>query len=82
MANVYEGPPDTRQSEEHIPVSRFRPRYRALSDEEKQLHDDIKTFAAALESQYARVSSNGRYKALALTALEESVMWIVKELTS
>jgi hypothetical protein len=73
MADVFQSAPDA--------VSRFRTTYRALSDEEKQIHDDIKTFAASLESQYARVKY-GRYKALALTALEESVMWIVKELTS
>lgn len=81
MANVYEGEPDGRQSDEVIPVSRFRPRYRALSDDEKSLHDEIKNKAAELEALYGRVKS-GRYNSLAITSLEQSVMWVVKELTS
>jgi len=81
MANVYEGPTDGRQSDEAIAVSRFRPRYRALTDEEKALHDQLKDKAAELEALYAQVKQ-GRYNSLAITALEQSVMWIVKELTS
>jgi hypothetical protein len=81
MANVYEGPTDGRQSDEQIPVSRFRPRYRALTGEEKALHDELKDAAAKMEALYATVKP-GRYNALAITALEQSVMWIVKELTS
>ena len=81
MANVYEGPVDGRQSGESIPVSRFRPRYRALTDAEKQIHDEIKNTAVCLEAVFAKVKP-GRYNALAITALEQSVMWIVKELTS
>ena len=81
MANVYDGPVDGRQSADQIPVSRFRPRYRALTDGEKQLHDELKNTAACLESLYAKVKP-GRYNSLAITALEQSVMWIVKELTS
>lgn len=82
MANVYEGPADARQSEDSsMAVSRFRPRYRALTDHEKQLHDELKNTAACLEALYAKVKP-GRYNALAITALEQSVMWIVKELTS
>jgi len=81
MAHVYEGKPDGRQSDTNIPVSRFRPQYRALSDEEKALHDDIKTQAANLEAVFERVKP-GRYHALAITSLEQAVMWIVKELTS
>lgn len=82
MSNVYEGAPDGRQSTSTSePVSRFRPRYRALSDDEKALHDDIKGKAAELEALFERVKA-GRYRSLGLTALEESVMWTVKELTS
>jgi hypothetical protein len=82
MANVYEGPPDGRQSADvNMPVSRFRPRYRALTDDEKTLHDAIKEKASELESLFETVKS-GRYRSLAFTALEESVMWCVKELTS
>ena len=82
MANVYEGAPDARQSDDVAePVSRFRPRYRALTDEEKALHDEIKGKAAELETLFERVKP-GRYRSLALTDLEGAVMWVVKELTS
>jgi len=81
MAHVYEGQPDGRQAATAIPVSRFRPQYRALSDDEKALHDEIKNKAAELEAVFGRVKT-GRYNSLAITSLEQSIMWIVKELTS
>jgi len=82
MAHVYEGTPDARQSNDvAMPVSRFRPMYRALTDDEKALHDEIKSKAAELEALFERVKP-GRYRSLGFTALEESVMWTVKELTS
>lgn len=81
MAHVYEGTPDGRQSAEAIPVTRFRPKYRALTDDEKTLHDEIKSKATELEALFERVKP-GRYRSLGMTALEESVMWTVKELTS
>ena len=82
MANVFAGKPDGRQSDSVTePVSRFRPKYRALTDEEKALHDELKNKAAELEALYGKVKP-GRYNSLAMTSLEESVMWIVKELTS
>lgn len=82
MANVFEGKPDGRQSDDpNLKVSRFRPVYRALTDEEKALHDELKAKAAELEALFARVKP-GRYNALAITSLENSLMWIVKELTS
>jgi hypothetical protein len=80
MAHLFEGQPDERQQGDILP-SRFRPRYRALSDEEKALHDAIKDKASELEALFDAVD-DGRYKALAITSLEQSVMWIVKELTS
>jgi hypothetical protein len=81
MTNVFEGPVDARQlADQKAPVSRFRPTYRALSDEEKALHDAIKAKAVELETLYGQVKA-GRYNSLALTSLEQSVMWIVKELT-
>lgn len=82
MANVFEDKPDERQADTEIEVSRFRPRYRALSNAEKALHDEIKNKAAELEALYDRINPEGRYAELAITALEQSVMWIVKELTS
>jgi hypothetical protein len=81
MANVFEGQTDGRQADTAIAVSRFRPRYRALTDEEKLLHDLLKDKAAELEILFAQVKP-GRYNSLAITSLEQSVMWIVKELTS
>ncbi|HEV2555453.1 MAG TPA: hypothetical protein VGV17_16995 [Bosea sp. (in: a-proteobacteria)] len=55
MTHVFEGQPDARQSEEHIPTSRFRPRYRALTDDEKVLHDAIKAKAVELEGLFEQV---------------------------
>jgi uncharacterized protein YoxC len=81
MAHVYEGTPDGRQAETSIPVTRFRPRYRALTDDEKKLHDELKAKADELDQMFKQVK-DGRYKSLAITALEQSIMWIVKELTS
>ena len=82
MANVFEGKPDARQSGDvKHPVSRFRPTYRALTDDEKALHDDLKAKAVELEDLFAKVKM-GRYNSLAVTSLEQSIMWIVKELTS
>ncbi len=82
MADVFEGKPDARQSSDtNMPVSRFRPRYRALTDDEKALHDAIKDKAAELEVLFGKVKP-GRYNSLAITSLEQSIMWIVKELTS
>jgi hypothetical protein len=62
-------------------TNRFRPQYRALTDHEKALHDAIKDKATELDALFGQVKP-GRYNALATTALEQSVMWIVKELTS
>ena len=82
MTNVYEGKPDARQSDDvAMPVSRFRPRYRALTDEEKKLHDELKAQADVLDRMFQQVKP-GRYNSLAVTSLEQSIMWIVKELTS
>lgn len=82
MADVYEGKPDGRQSDRvDEPLTRFRPCYRALSLEEKALHDEIKAKADELDALYEKVKA-GRYRSLGVTALEESVMWAIKELTS
>ena len=82
MNNVYEGETDERQSDNvDLKVSRFRPTYRALTDDEIKLHNEIKDKAAELERLFEKVKS-GRYNSLAMTSLEQSVMWVVKELTS
>jgi hypothetical protein len=82
MAHIYENMPDGRQSDKIDEVlSRFRPRYRALSEEEKALHDEIKAKATELEVLFEKVKP-GRYRSLGFTALEEAVMWAIKELTA
>lgn len=82
MTHVYEGKTNDRQSANAaMPAPRFRPKHRALTDDEKALHDEINAKATEMEALFERVKQ-GRYRALGLTALEESVMWCVKELTS
>lgn len=82
MSHVYDGAPDARQSDKvDEPVGRFRPKYRALTEAEKALHDAIKFKASEMEALIEMVKP-GRYRSLGMTALEESVMWTVKELTS
>ena len=78
--NVFDGKPDERQAAD-IQISRFRPRYRALTPDEKALHLAIKGKADELLALFEEVKP-GRYRSLGITALEESVMWTVKELTS
>jgi hypothetical protein len=81
MTDVFKGPSDERQSNDvHHKVSRFRPTYRALTDVEKQLHDDIKAHAEFLEYLINK-TPGGRYQSLALTELELTVMWAIKGLT-
>lgn len=82
-AHTFAAQPDGRQAAvgEAVEVSRFRPRYRALNEVEKALHDAIKQKASELEALIETVKP-GRYRSLGITALEESVMWTVKELTS
>jgi hypothetical protein len=81
MPHVFEGTPDARQNADVAhKVSRFRPTYRALTDEEKALHDALKDKAVELETLFDQVGQ-GRYHALAMTQLELAVMWIVKQLT-
>lgn len=80
--NIYENnEADSRLSTVKTLPTRFRPKYRKLTDEELALYDAIKTKATELEDLFNQVK-DGRYKSLAFTSLEESVMWIVKELTA
>lgn len=61
MPHVFDGAPDARQSEQTThPVSRFRPTYRALTDEEKALHDQLKTKAAELEALFGQRAAQAR----------------------
>lgn len=61
-------------------MSRFRAVYRDLNPDEVELIRLLKGFAEALETIVDGVP-DGRYKALAMTSLEETVMWAVKGLT-
>ena len=58
----------------------FRPKYRELTRNEKDQIDRIKDKAAALAVEFNPTDS--REKALALTKLEECVMWAVKGVTA
>jgi vacuolar-type H+-ATPase subunit D/Vma8 len=60
--------------------SRFRKRYRELSAAELKLNDAIKNAAAQLEFLYDALGS-ARHTSIALTELESSVHWGIKQLT-
>ena len=59
----------------------FRPTYRELTDDKKALHDAVKDKATELLNLVQTIKP-GRYRSLSITALEESIMWAVKELTA
>lgn len=79
-------------------LSRFRPDYRKLNDAEQRLCDQIKSRAEDLAALYDHIEmvqraptsvagvviaeNTKRYRTLALTALEESVMWAIKAVTA
>jgi len=62
----------------------FRPEYRKLSEQEEQLVGDVKSTAQALYNLLPK-TEDGRAKnrevSLAITKLEEAVMWAVKGIT-
>jgi hypothetical protein len=78
--HIYEDEPDARQAGDIRP-SRFRKRYRKLTEAEVAMHDAIKAKAAELEVLIEELGP-GRYPALAMTSLENAVFWAVKALTS
>ena len=57
------------------------PTYRPLTPDEKELHDAIKQKAVELETLVMRTPS-GRAQSLAMTHLEDAIMWAVKGLTA
>lgn len=63
------------------PVTRFRPRYRKLSEDELNLHDAIKHKADELCSLIERMPKS-REQSLAITNLEQAIMWGIKALTA
>lgn len=58
----------------------FRPKYRELKPTEQQRIDRIKAKAVELATEFN--PTDNREKALALTKLEECVMWAVKGITA
>lgn len=69
---------------EESETKRFRPAYRELSLEEKGRADEIKSTATKLSLLIHDVKGGtpSREKSLAITKLEESVMWGIKALTA
>lgn len=72
---------DGRQDANLERPSRFRPTYRNLTQDEKDIHDAIKQQAQVLEVLFQSIPQ-GRETSLAMTKLEESIMWAVKGLTA
>jgi hypothetical protein len=66
-----------RASENHV----FRNKYRELTEMEKRVMEELKSRAYWLLCHIEAHIPEGRYQSLAKTALEESIMWAVKELT-
>lgn len=60
----------------------FRKVYQPLSEEQKAIIEGIKEKAQGLYDYIDASNSDPRMKALAKTKLEESVMWVVKGITS
>ena len=62
-------------------MSRFRKEYRDLTPAEEELIKMIKSRAEDLE-EFIEQMPAGREKALALTNLEQSIMWATQGITS
>lgn len=59
----------------------FREEYRELTDDEKTMLKELKRDAEAFSISINVNCPDGRHKSLAITKLEESVMWATKGLT-
>jgi hypothetical protein len=60
----------------------FRPVHRELTTTEQKSIDAVKDAAVLLETCIMIATPNGRHRSLAMTKLEEAVMWAVKGATS
>jgi len=60
---------------------RFRKEYRNLAANEIQAVEAIKNTAEIMEAIFENMPGDPRCKALAITKLEETVMWAVKGVT-
>lgn len=63
------------------PVSRFWPRYRKLTENELNLHDAIRHKAEEL-AQLMEQAPPSRERSLAITNLEQAVMWSIRGITA
>lgn len=61
-------------------TDRFRKEYRRLTPDEQTAIENIKTQAVGLDALLSEVK-DARCRALAITKLEECVMWATKGLT-
>jgi hypothetical protein len=77
--SLFEGQADARQGGDIVPNCEG-PVYRALTGAELALHNSIKAKASEMEALFNQIKA-GRYRSLGFTALEEAVMWAVKEIT-
>lgn len=62
-------------------MSTFRKEYKPVTDDVAHALDEVKTRAEAMENTINFYAPVGRYRALAITKLEEAVMWAVKGVT-
>ena len=62
-------------------TDRFRKQFRRLTPEEQRAVDEVKQAGSDFEIMLNNYVHDGREKALALTKIEESVMWAVKGIT-
>lgn len=84
MPHLYEGEPDARQSNETSLdddiINRFRPTYRQLTDDEKRIHDWLKSSVLPF-AMIANEIVQDQYRYESLKSLELFIMWAVKGLT-
>lgn len=65
-----------------VSSDRFRAQFRLLDDHEKAAVDDIKSKAEILARSIEDGTPESRERSLAMTKLEEAVMWAVKGITA
>ena len=60
----------------------LRHQYRVLSEDEKRSMTDIKDAGELFLSIVSKLTPHGRERSIAITKIEEAVMWSVKGLTA
>ena len=71
--------PDNDRDDGAPAISRFRPIKREMTKDEIAILDEVEAKLGELETVMQKVKS-GRYHVLAMTSLEEAVMWLQKEM--